>query len=255
MLRRGLVVLAMAAGALSLLPVAMASAATPPVGRVTAATQDTFTHKLTVRGWADDPLHPAASVLVQLRVDGHYAKQVRADLPSPWEDAHRNLTGQHAFRFAVTWTARATSVAVAVVRGSAALRIGVDSVRHVQPGPGARIVIVAKQYVGRARYVEGGASPTTGFDCSGYTQYVYAQAHVATLPHNADAQRRMAGMHLESRAAARPGDLVFYLSGGAAYHVAIYAGHGMQYAAATPRDGIRYQAVWSSAVQYGTDWH
>jgi cell wall-associated NlpC family hydrolase len=54
---------------------------------------------------------------------------------------------------------------------------------------------------------------------------------------------------------ARPGDLVFYLGGGGAYHVAIYAGGGMQYAAATPRDGIRYQHVWSSAVQYGTDWH
>jgi cell wall-associated NlpC family hydrolase len=58
-----------------------------------------------------------------------------------------------------------------------------------------------------------------------------------------------------SAAHARPGDLVFYLSGGSAYHVAIYAGHGMQYAAATPHDGLRYQPVWSSAVQYGTNWH
>ena len=60
--------------------------------------------------------------------------------------------------------------------------------------------------------------------------------------------RRISAQH------ARPGDLVFYLSGANAYHVAIYAGHHMQYAAATPRDGIRYQAVWSSAVQYGTNW-
>jgi hypothetical protein len=29
----------------------------------------------------------------------------------------------------------------------------------------------------------------------------------------------------------------------------------MQYAAATAKDGIRYQAVWSRYVQYGTDWH
>ena len=34
---------------------------------------------------------------------------------------------------------------------------------------------------------------------------------------------------------------MFYLSGSSAYHVAIYAGHGWQYAAATPRDGVRYQ--------------
>jgi cell wall-associated NlpC family hydrolase len=62
-------------------------------------------------------------------------------------------------------------------------------------------------------------------------------------------------MRLVSAAHARPGDLVFYLSGGSAYHVAIYAGHGMQYAAATPQDGLRYQSVWSSAVQYRTNWH
>ena len=62
-------------------------------------------------------------------------------------------------------------------------------------------------------------------------------------------QRRL--LHRVSASAARPGDLVFYLSGGSAYHVAIYAGHHMQYAAATVRDGIRYQQVWSSAVVYG----
>jgi cell wall-associated NlpC family hydrolase len=102
------------------------------------------------------------------------------------------------------------------------------------------------------RYVEGGASPS-GFDCSGYTQYAYAKARVKRLPHNAE--RQMQGMRLINRTRARPGDLVFYLSGGVAYHVAIYAGHGWQYAAATLRDGVRHQRVWSRAVRYGTDWH
>jgi cell wall-associated NlpC family hydrolase len=122
------------------------------------------------------------------------------------------------------------------------------------PSPGARIVAVAKRYVGRARYVEGGATPR-GFDCSGYTKYVFAKARVRTLPHNAEGQRRMKGMRHITRSVARAGDLVFYLSGGRAYHVAVYAGRGMQYAAATPRDGVRYQKVWSSAVEYRTNWH
>jgi cell wall-associated NlpC family hydrolase len=65
----------------------------------------------------------------------------------------------------------------------------------------------------------------------------------------------MKGMRHISRAAARPGDFVFYLSGGSAYHVSIYAGHGRQYSASTPRDGIRYQPIWSSNVQYGTLLH
>ena len=123
------------------------------------------------------------------------------------------------------------------------------------PGPGARIVAVAKRYVGHARYVEGGATPRHGFDCSGYTKYVYQHAHVRRLPHNAEAQRHVHGMRRISRAKARPGDLIFYLSGGYAFHVAIYAGHGMQYAAATPRDGIRYQHIWSRRVEFRTTWH
>lgn len=123
------------------------------------------------------------------------------------------------------------------------------------PGPGARIVAIAKRYVGHARYVEGGASPRHGFDCSGYTMYAYAKAKVRRLPHNAEAQRRLHGMRRIARAKARPGDLIFYLSGGYAYHVAIYAGHGMQYAAATPRDGIRYQHIWSRHVEFRTTWH
>jgi cell wall-associated NlpC family hydrolase len=118
---------------------------------------------------------------------------------------------------------------------------------------GARIVTIAKRYL-HARYVEGGASPR-GFDCSGFTRFVYRRAHVRRLPHNAEAQRHVHGMRRVSRHAARRGDLVFYMSGGRAYHVAIYAGHGMQYAAATPSSGVRYQHVWSRQVQYRTYRH
>jgi cell wall-associated NlpC family hydrolase len=143
--------------------------------------------------------------------------------------------------------AGATLLSVTVVAGPA------DA--HRAPGPGARIIAVAKRYVGHARYVEGGATPRHGFDCSGYTMFAYAKAKVRRLPHNAEAQRRLHGMHRITRSHARPGDLIFYLSGNYAYHVAIYAGHGMQYAAATPRDGIRYQHIWSSHVEFRTSWH
>lgn len=120
---------------------------------------------------------------------------------------------------------------------------------------GHRIVSIAKRYVGHARYRDGGNSPKRGFDCSGYSQYVFSRAGVARLPHNAEAQRHARRMHRVFAHRARPGDLVFYMQGGRAYHVAIYAGHHMQYSAATPRDGIRYQRIWSSHVQYRTDWH
>lgn len=115
----------------------------------------------------------------------------------------------------------------------------------------ARIVTIAKRYVHHARYRDGGASPRRGFDCSGYTEYVYKKAHVAKLPHNADAQRRMHDMHRISKKHRKVGDLIFYMSGRHAYHVAIYAGHGEQYAATTRRGGIRHQHIWSTHVRYG----
>ena len=120
--------------------------------------------------------------------------------------------------------------------------------------PGKRVVRVARRHVGE-RYRYGGTSPRTGFDCSGYTMYSYRHGRTAVLPHNAEAQRHARGMRSISRRSARPGDLVFYMSGGSAYHVSVYAGHGYQYSATDPRQGVRYQPISSRNVRFGTDWH
>jgi cell wall-associated NlpC family hydrolase len=130
----------------------------------------------------------------------------------------------------------------------------VTAARHHRVPPGQRIIRIARRLVGD-RYRSGGASPKTGFDCSGLTMYVYAHAHVARLPHNAERQRRMRHMRRVTPSHTRPGDLVFYMSGGHAYHVAIYAGHHKQYAATTPSGGVKHQIVWSKRVQYRTIWH
>ena len=80
-------------------------------------------------------------------------------------------------------------------------------------------------------YVYGGTS-TSGFDCSGYTQYVYRRAGVS-IPRTASAQQRAA-----SRVSSpRPGDLVFF--GYPAYHVGIYLGPGRLADAQRPGSGHR----------------
>jgi cell wall-associated NlpC family hydrolase len=84
---------------------------------------------------------------------------------------------------------------------------------------GTRVVDYAKRFRG-VRYVYGGSSPRSGFDCSGFVRYVYAHFGVP-LDHSSYAQfgrgRRV------SRASLRPGDLVFFDGLG---HVGIYIGNG-----------------------------
>lgn len=234
-----------------------ASAATHPGGHLDGAAQRA-SGLISVRGWALDPLHPSASVRVDIVVDGHLVKRVLANATRGDVNRALHIHGRHGFVAAIAHQPRAKTISVyarAAVSGRPAALIAVAYLNGYRPptaSPGTRVVNEAKKYVGRSPYVDGGVTPR-GFDCSGYTQYVYAHAGVPKLPRTAEQQRR--AMRLVSAAHARPGDLVFYLSGGSAYHVAIYAGHGMQYAAATPHDGLRYQSVWSSAVQYRTNWH
>jgi peptidoglycan DL-endopeptidase CwlO len=84
------------------------------------------------------------------------------------------------------------------------------------PGRYGGVVGVAMQYLG-VPYRWGGASPS-GFDCSGFTMYVFAQVGVS-LPHNAAMQYGYGSP--VSRANLQPGDLVFFNGLG---HVGIYIG-------------------------------
>jgi len=84
-------------------------------------------------------------------------------------------------------------------------------------GRGAQVVAIAMQYLG-VPYRWGGASPETGFDCSGLTMYVYAQIGVS-LPHYAAAQYRLGSPVSKGQLA--PGDLVFFRALG---HMGMYIG-------------------------------
>lgn len=83
----------------------------------------------------------------------------------------------------------------------------------------ARVVRFARRFLG-VRYVYGGVSPRTGFDCSGFTRFVYSHFGVA-LPHYSGAQFSM-GRRV-ARGQLRPGDLLFFEGIG---HVGLYLGGG-----------------------------
>ena len=95
------------------------------------------------------------------------------------------------------------------------------------PAPAASgnsIVDIAFRYVGTP-YAWGGASPS-GFDCSGFTWYVFQQAGIS-IPRSSSAQRN-AGT-VVSASEARAGDLVWWPG-----HVGIYLGGGQHIAARNP---------------------
>lgn len=104
-----------------------------------------------------------------------------------------------------------------------------------------QVIAVAKQYTG-VPYVSGGTTPN-GWDCSGYTSFVYSKVGV-NLPRTSGAQRN-AGT-VVSASEARPGDLVWKPG-----HVGIYAGNGMMYDAGSPSSGTSYRShSWMGSVTY-----
>ena len=111
----------------------------------------------------------------------------------------------------------------------------------------SRVVSVALKYTG-VPYVYGGANPS-GFDCSGFTMFVYAQFGVA-LPHSSARQGQI-GLHI-TPSAARPGDIVVMDNGG---HVGIYAGNGMMVDAPYPGKTVGLHKIYNPAhwfVRFGT---
>ncbi|GJM76246.1 hypothetical protein HMSSN036_84620 [Paenibacillus macerans] len=95
-------------------------------------------------------------------------------------------------------------------------------------------------------YKYGGTS-TAGFDCSGFTRYVFEQMGV-TLPRVSTAQYKV-GTPV-SKSELQAGDLVFFntLGGGKVSHVGVYVGDG-EFAHASSSKGIRIDKLSNSYYQ------
>lgn len=108
---------------------------------------------------------------------------------------------------------------------------------------------LAKSRIGRTPYRYGGTSLYTGADCSGFTKRVYSKKGVY-LPRTAGAQKSYA--RPISARWRKPGDLVFFQSGGYVYHVGIYVGSG--YIVDAPSSGryVGKRKIWTRNVSYGT---
>jgi cell wall-associated NlpC family hydrolase len=115
-------------------------------------------------------------------------------------------------------------------------------VREIEPTVGERVAKIAVKAVG-VPYRWGGASPVSGFDCSGLVHWAYARLGIE-LPHSSyalyDLGRQVAPRRMEA------GDLLFFYGLG---HVGVYLGGGRMVHA--PRSGRTVEVVRLAGSDYG----
>ena len=111
------------------------------------------------------------------------------------------------------------------------------------PAPTGGIIGIAASLSGI--YYRYGGTTTAGFDCSGFTSYVYRQVG-KSIPRTAEAQR-VASSKVSNPV---PGDLIFF--GFPAYHVGIFAGAGKMYDSPHTGTTTGLHVIWTqSNVSYG----
>ena len=113
---------------------------------------------------------------------------------------------------------------------------------------GGKAVAIAERYLG-VPYRWGGADPLTGFDCSGFTMYVYAQLGIG-LTHYTGAQfyegARVTPDQLQ------PGDLVFFEpSGRGPQHEGMYIGGGQFIQAPHTGDVVKISSLSEPSYRFG----
>jgi cell wall-associated NlpC family hydrolase len=103
----------------------------------------------------------------------------------------------------------------------------------------ARVLETADRYVG-VPYTWGGNTPDSGFDCSGFTRYVFAR-HGIQLPRTSREQSRAGqGVALDFGALV-PGDILLFAEPDEAIsHVAIYVGDGRIIHSSSALGGVNY---------------
>ncbi|MDD6798010.1 MAG: NlpC/P60 family protein [Clostridia bacterium] len=122
------------------------------------------------------------------------------------------------------------AVAAAAARSAAASSSNNKYVPTGDSSVGSAIVKKAYEYLGTP-YRSGGASPG-GFDCSGFTSYVFGQFGIGLS--RSSGSQAYGGTNVGSLSNALPGDIICYPG-----HVAIYIGNGQIIHASVPGDYVK----------------
>ncbi|WP_395385704.1 C40 family peptidase [Paucibacter sp. JuS9] len=111
------------------------------------------------------------------------------------------------------------------------------------------LVLSAMNFLG-VPYKRGGNSEENGFDCSGFTRYIFEMSVGMVLPHRAEEQAGMSGLKNVRKDELKPGDLVFFNTMRRTFsHVGIYVGEGKFIHAPRTGSAVRVEdmreAYWS----------
>ncbi|KRM72194.1 C40 family peptidase [Lacticaseibacillus brantae] len=109
------------------------------------------------------------------------------------------------------------------------------------------VIKLAKQQLGKP-YVWGGKGPSA-FDCSGLMYYVFKNATGKNIG-GYTVPQESAGKQVSINSL-KPGDLVFWGSRGATYHVGLYIGNGQYLHAPAPGQGVKIQSLSSFTPSFG----
>ena len=224
----------------TLIGVVTAGAVIAPAAYAASATNTTLTGGGTIK--AGQSVKLGGSVRAQGRKLGYAMVEIQSSTGNGWQrGAAKRSAGNGVVTFVVT--PKQTTYYRLVFRGN--LRYSASASTGARVGvlvdKGVAIVRTAAALKG-VPYRYGAAGPRA-FDCSGFTQYVYAK-HGRSLPHSATQQARYG--RSVSKSAARPGDLLLFGSGGGYSHAAIYAGGGQMWDASTSGKPVARKDIWSN---------
>ena len=179
----------------------------------------------------------AAEVEAQEQADAEAAAQAEADAQAAAE-AEAAAQAQAAAEAAAQAEAEAAAQAEAEAEAAAQAEAEAAAAQ-AQTGNVTALLNNAYAQVG-VPYLWGGKTPS-GFDCSGFVNYVYKQTYGVNVG-SYTGEQQYAGSKI-SVSSAQPGDLIFWGSYGSPYHVAISLGNGQYIHSQRPGETVHSESI------------